>query len=57
MYDTKIKYNTRAAEYYRKMNNANALGLVFNDEEPSYDDGRALTDGRRLDKDGKICEV
>ena len=57
VYDTKIKYNTRAAEYYRKMNNALALNNTFSEEEPSYDDGRTLTDGRRLDKDGKICEV
>ena len=58
IYDTKIKYNTKAADYYRKRNNAQALELNFNEDEPSYAEGRMLTDGkRRLDEEGRICEL
>ena len=57
VYDTKIKYNTKAADYYRRRNNALALDLIFNEDELTYEEGRTLTDGRRLDGEGRICEV
>lgn len=56
MFDIKVKYNTKAADFYRRMNNARALGTPLSEEEPSYDDGRQLTDGRMIDSEGKICE-
>jgi hypothetical protein len=57
VYDIKIKYNTKAADFYRRMNNAKALMLPFTEEEPSYEEGRFLLDGRKLDKEGQICEA
>jgi len=38
------------------MNNAKALMLPFTEEIPTYDDGRHLMDGRKLDADGNIIE-
>ena len=57
MFDIKIKYNTRAADYYIRMNNAKAIDLQFSEDEPSYEEGRTLLDGRKLDKDGNITEA
>ena len=57
IYDVKIKYNTKAADYYRRMNNAKALMLLFTEEIPGYEDGRTMMDGRKLDKDGSIVEM
>lgn len=57
VYDIKVKYNTKAADYYRKMNTAKALMLPFTEEIPSYDEGRTMLDGRKLDKEGKIVEM
>jgi len=57
VYDIKVKYNTKAADYYRRMNNAKALMLPFTEEIPSFDEGRTMMDGRKLDKDGNIVEM
>ena len=57
IYDVKIKYNTKAADYYRRMNNAKALMLPFTEEIPGYEEGRTMMDGRKLDKDGSIVEM
>ena len=57
VYDVKVKYNTKAADYYRRMNNAKALMLPFTEEIPSYEEGRSMMDGRKLDADGNIVEL
>ena len=57
IYDIKIKYNTKAADYYRRMNNAKAMMQPFTEEIPTYEEGRTLLDGRRLDKNGNIVEM
>ena len=57
VYDIKVKYNTKAADYYRRMNNAKALMLPFTEEIPTYEEGRTMMDGRKLDKDGNIIEM
>ena len=57
VYDIKIKYNTKAADYYRRMNNAKAMMKPFTEEIPTYDEGRVMMDGRKLDKDGKPIEL
>ena len=57
VYDIKIKYNTKAADFYRRMNNAKAMMLPFTEEIPTYDDGRIMMDGRKLDKDGNPIEM
>ena len=36
--------------YYRKRNEAKALDKQFDDEEPTYEQGRVLMDGTSLDK-------
>lgn len=40
--------------YYRRRNEAIALGREFNDTQPNAEDGRMLTDGTCLDKNGKL---
>ena len=57
IYDIKIKYNTKAADYYRRMNNAKAMMQPFTEEIPTYEEGRTLLDGRRLDKNGNAVEM
>ena len=57
IYDIKVKYNTKAADYYRRMNNAKALMLPFTEEIPTYEEGRMMMDGRKLDKEGNIVEM
>ena len=57
VYDIKIKYNTKAADYYRRMNNAKAMMQPFTEEIPTYEEGRTLLDGRRLDKNGNVVEM
>ena len=52
VYDIKVKYNTRAADYYRRRNNAMAMGQPFEEAEPALDVGRTLLDGRKLDLNG-----
>ncbi len=41
-------------QYYRRRNEAQALGKDFNDTELSFEEGRALIDGRKLDDGGKV---
>ena len=48
--EIKQKYQTRAMVYYRKRNEAKALDKQFDDEEPTYEQGRVLMDGTSLDK-------
>ena len=52
--DIKIKYQTKALDYYRRMLEARAVQQEFNDIEPSYTEGRHLLDGGYLDKDGDV---
>lgn len=52
--EIKIKYWTRAMMFYRRRNEAEALGRDFTEEEPSVEEGRKLQDGSTLDKDGKL---
>ena len=54
--DIKVKYNTKAADYYRRMIEAKANQQEFAELQPSVSEGRCLTDGRRLDSDGNIVE-
>ena len=39
------------------MNNAKAMMQPFTEEIPTYDEGRTLLDGRRLDKNGNVVEM
>jgi hypothetical protein len=48
--DVKIKYQTRASDYYRRRNLAMATGKAFEDLEPSVEDGRTLMNGNTLDE-------
>lgn len=41
-------------QFYRRRNEAQALGKDFNDTELSFEDGRTLIDGRKLDEAGKL---
>ena len=50
--DIKVKYNTKAADYYRRRNNALATGADFDEEQPQVHVGRTMLDGRRLDASG-----
>ena len=52
--DIKVKYNTKAAEHYRRKINAKVADQEFTEEAPSYDEGRTLTDGRRIGKNGLV---
>ena len=52
VYDIKVKYNTKAAEFYRRRNAAEALGTPFSENPPDVHVGRTLIDGRRLDAEG-----
>ncbi len=55
--DIKVKYNTRAADYYRRRNLAQAMGDEFTEEAPTIDQGRTMLDGRRLDINGEPIEL
>ena len=55
--DIKVKYNTKAADFYRRRNNALALGQPFDEEAPDTHSGRTLLDGRRLDVNGVPIEL
>lgn len=55
--DIKVKYNTKAADYYRRRNNALATNQEFNEEQPEVHVGRTLLDGRRLDVNGVPQEL
>jgi len=48
--DKSLKYQTRAMQYYRRRNEAIALGKAFEDTQPSIEEARTLTDGRKLDQ-------
>ena len=50
--DIKVKYNTKAADYYRRRNNALAQGQPFEENPPDVHIGRTMLDGRRLDASG-----
>ena len=50
--DIKVKYNTKAADYYRRRNNALAQEQPFEESPPDVQVGRTLLDGRRLDASG-----
>ena len=48
--DIKTKFTTRALQWYRKRNEAQALDREFTEPEPTYEQGRCLLDGTSLDK-------
>ena len=53
--DISLKYQTKAMQFYRRRNEALALGKVFDDTELSLEEGRSLIDGRKLDDEGKVA--
>ena len=55
--DIKVKYNTRAADFYRRRNLALAQNLTFDESAPEVHIGRTLLDGRRLDVNGTPVEL
>ena len=55
--DLKVRYSTRAAEYYRQKLEALATGVELEEQEPSIAEGRRLLDGRQLDNNGNIIDA
>ena len=55
--DIKVKYNTRAVDFYRRRNLALAQNLPFDESPPEVYVGRTLLDGRRLDVNGLPVEL
>ena len=55
--DIKVKYNTRAVDFYRRRNLARAQNLPFDESPPEVYIGRTLLDGRRLDVNGLPVEL
>jgi len=55
--DVKIKYLTKAAEFYRRKNLALATGKPFEESEPSFDEGRTLLNGNTLDQNNQVINV
>ena len=55
--DIKVKYATKAVAYYREMLQLRAKNHEINHLAPSFDDGRVLLDGRRLDYDNNVLEI
>ena len=53
VYDIKVKYSTLAADYYRRRNYKLSEGKTISEEAPSFEHGRTLLDGRRLNADGE----
>ena len=54
--DIKIKYKTKATDFYRRVLEAEVSNKEFTEDLPTFDQGRALLDGRSLDADGNIVE-
>ena len=54
--DLTVKYQTKAMQFYRRRNEAIALGKQFDDTELSVEEGRTLIDGRKLDLESKVIE-
>ena len=54
MQNVSVKYNTKAADYYRRMLEAKVCDRECDGVAPSYLEGRYLLDGRKLDKDGNV---
>lgn len=52
--DLKVKYQTKAADYYRRRNLALATGNQFSEPEPSVDEGRTLLNGSTLDANNQV---
>ena len=52
--DLKVKYMTKAADYYRRRNIALSTGNAFTEAEPSVEDGRTLMDGSMLDDNNQV---
>lgn len=48
---------TKAADFYRRRNNANAMSIPFLESEPIFEEGRCLLNGNTLDADNKVIEV
>ena len=57
VYDIKVRYNTKAADFYRRRNAAEALNQEFDEGAPDVQVGRTLLDGRRLDANGVPQEL
>jgi len=45
----KIRYTTKAMQYYRRRHEAQTLEKEFNEAEPSFEDGRKLPNGQSVD--------
>ena len=54
--DLKVRYATKAAAYYREKLQSQANNAQIKYLAPSFDDGRVLLDGRRLDYDNNVLE-
>ena len=52
--DIQYRYNTKALIHYRKRIDCLVIGSPFDDEEPNFDDGRTLADGRKLDNETNL---
>lgn len=52
--EIKLRYTTKALAFYRRQNEAKALGKEFTEEAPSVQEGRTLPDGRELTEDGQL---
>lgn len=50
--DMKVLYNSKAAAFYRKRNQASSANQPFSEDEPSYEEGRTLLDGRQIMENG-----
>lgn len=53
----KLRYQTKALQFYRRRNDSLALAKDFEGQEPSIEEGRTLINGRSLDSDGNVIEV
>ena len=54
MIDIKIKYNTKASDFYRRRLDSNGKMEVFDEIAPTYEEGRRLMDGRRIDNNENL---
>jgi hypothetical protein len=50
----KTRYQTKAADYYRRRNLALATGQTFVEPAPSFEEGRTLLNGSTLDENNQV---
>ena len=51
-----IKYKTKAIDFYRRVLEAEVTSKEFEDDLPTFDEGRTLLDGRKIDSEGRVIE-